>query len=120
MSMAVCCYFLMRRGEGKGPDERGGKAERLEEEADGGRAGGSGFQAGGEVFGGEAAESEDRSGRGEVGGLGEEGEAGAGPDELAPDALFKDRAEEDEVGGERASAADVFEGMAGEADRRGR
>lgn len=99
---------------------------RLEEEADGGHSGGSGLEAGGEVFRGDAAEGEDGDGAGELAGFAEQIEAGAGLNELAVDAFFEDGAKQEEVGDVRVwvgrgwagrqRAADVVEGMAGTAD----
>jgi len=88
----------------------------LEEEADAGDAGGSGLHAERDFVACDAAEGEEVGVGSEVGGLLEEVEAEAGGDEVAVDAFFEDGAEEEVVEAERGCDADVFEGVAGEAE----
>ena len=89
---------------------------RLEEEADGGDAGGSGLHAEGRVRFGDAAEGEELGLAGEAGGVLEGGEAEAGSDKLAADALFIDGAEEKEVEAFAGAGLDLRDGVAGDAE----
>ena len=89
---------------------------RLEEEADGGYAVGSGGEALGGVLEGDAAKGEEAGVGGEVGGLVELVEAEAGGNELAVDAFFEDGAEEEEVEAGGVGGDDLGEGVAGGAD----
>ena len=88
----------------------------LAEEADGGDAAGSGFEAEGDAFVGNASQGEDGSLLGDDAGGFEGIEAEAMDEEFAVVGFAEDRAEEDQVGGAIAGAFDFFEGVAGDAD----